>query len=234
MAGKSCAWIAACAAAVLLTSAHARAADWQAGGGEAWQKVMTAAKKEGTVVVTGPPQLTKELVEGFERDTGIKLDYVAGEARVTASRVVRELRANNVTIDVSLTGTAELPIAKEGFFEDEKSRLLLPGVTDTKNWAGGELTDAGWLIWIAQHAHAGDAVREAAKRFEGLMDIQTVGLVHQPVTGADGAENRAALLEAIEAGAEPRRERLIHGRPRQAAGVGRVGRRAPGRCRVRD
>jgi iron(III) transport system substrate-binding protein len=153
MAGKS--WIAASLAVVLLVSGNARAADWQTGGGEAWQKVMTAAKKEGAVVVTGPPQLTKELVAGFERDTGIKLDYVAGEARVTASRVVRELRANNVTIDISLTGTAELPVAKEGFFEDEKARLLLPGVTDSKNWANGELkwVDNDKKFMLQTHAY---------------------------------------------------------------------------------
>ena len=139
MINKSLGLLVAAFVVALTGGGFARAADWQAGAGQDWEKVLTAAKKEGTVVVTGPPQLTKELTEGFERDTGIKVDYVAGEARATASRVVRELRANNVTIDVSLTGTAELPVAKEGFFEDEKARLLLPGVIDTKNWDRDEL-----------------------------------------------------------------------------------------------
>ena len=72
-------------------------------------------------------------------------------------------------------------------------RLLLNGTTAVRthiNVGGG--IGASHVV----------AVREAAKRFEGLMDIQTVALVHQPVTGADGAENRAALLEAIEAGVD--------------------------------
>src|SRR4051812_1932251 len=114
-------------------------ADWQAGAGPEWQKVLAAAKKEGRIAVSGPPQLATAFTQAFARDTGIPVDYLGGEARATASRVVREVRAGNVTIDAFLTGTAELPQVKEGFFDDEKSRLLLPGVTDTKNWSGGEL-----------------------------------------------------------------------------------------------
>ncbi len=152
MTGK---YFALFAAALVIAASSVQAADWQAGAGPEWQKIMTAAKQEGSVVVTGPPQLTKDLVAGFERDTGIKLDYVAGEARVTASRVVRELRANNVTIDISLSGTAELPIAKEGFFEDAKARMLLPGVTDMKNWTGGELkwVDNDKKFMLQTHAY---------------------------------------------------------------------------------
>jgi ABC-type Fe3+ transport system substrate-binding protein len=175
-----------------------KAADWQAGAGPDWQKVLTAAKQEGTVVVTGPPQLTKEIVAGFERDTGIKLDYVAGEARATASRVVRELRANNVTIDVSLTGTAELPVAKEGFFEDEKVRLLLPGVTNTKNWAGGELK---WVDNTKQFMLQTHAYRSAIPYFnptilkpaemtswQKLLDPKLKGkiVVYDPRSGGPG------------------------------------------------
>jgi len=127
------------AALIMYGAPSAEAADWQAGAGPDWRKALAAAKAEGTVVVTGPPQLATALTEGFQRDTGIRVEYLGGEARTTASRVVRELRANNVTIDISLTGNAELPLAKEGFFEDDKARLLLPGVTDLKNWADGRL-----------------------------------------------------------------------------------------------
>jgi cytosine deaminase len=46
------------------------------------------------------------------------------------------------------------------------------------------------------------AVQEAAARFDGLMDIQTVALTSSPMLGADGAGNRAALAAAIEAGVD--------------------------------
>jgi cytosine deaminase len=46
------------------------------------------------------------------------------------------------------------------------------------------------------------AVKEAAARFDGLLDIQVVALTGSPMTGADGAANRRALEAAIEAGAD--------------------------------
>jgi len=47
-----------------------------------------------------------------------------------------------------------------------------------------------------------EAVRSAARRFDGLMDIEVVALTASPMTAAAGAGNRAALLAAIEAGVD--------------------------------
>ena len=52
------------------------------------------------------------------------------------------------------------------------------------------------------------AMQEARANFEGLVDIQLVALTHNPMTGTEGANNRAALLEAIEVGAD-----LVGGAP---------------------
>lgn len=46
------------------------------------------------------------------------------------------------------------------------------------------------------------AVHEARSQFDGLVDLQTVALVHSPLAGPDGAANRAALDEAVEAGVD--------------------------------
>jgi ABC-type Fe3+ transport system substrate-binding protein len=119
--------------------AEGRATDWQAGAGPEWQKILAAARKEGRIAIAGPPQLAAAFTQGFPRDTGIQVEYLGAEARQTASRVAREVRAGKSTIDAMLTGTVELPLVKEGFFEDQKARLMLPGVTDPKNWTGGEL-----------------------------------------------------------------------------------------------
>jgi cytosine deaminase len=45
------------------------------------------------------------------------------------------------------------------------------------------------------------AVQEAITEFTDLMDIQIVALTASPMTGPDGADNRAALLEAVSLGA---------------------------------
>jgi ABC-type Fe3+ transport system substrate-binding protein len=114
-------------------------ADWQAGAGADWQNILAAAKKEGQVAVAGPPELAGPVMEGFKRDTGIEVEFLGGETRERSSRVGREVRAGRVSIDFLFTGSVELPLVKEGYFEDEKARLMLPGVTEMKNWANGEL-----------------------------------------------------------------------------------------------
>jgi ABC-type Fe3+ transport system substrate-binding protein len=126
--------------AVLAAAAQpGRAADWQDGASAEWQNVLAAAKKEGRVVVAGPGELAGPLSEGFKRDTGIEVEFLGGETRDRSSRISREVRAGRVTIDFLFTGSVELPLVKEGFFDDEKAKLMLPGVTDAKNWNGGAL-----------------------------------------------------------------------------------------------
>ncbi len=46
------------------------------------------------------------------------------------------------------------------------------------------------------------AVKEAAARFDGLLDVQTVALTDFPMTGSDGAANRAALDAAVQEGVD--------------------------------
>ena len=46
------------------------------------------------------------------------------------------------------------------------------------------------------------AVKEAARRFDGLLDVQTVALTSSPMTGSEGAANRSALEAAIEEGVD--------------------------------
>ena len=46
------------------------------------------------------------------------------------------------------------------------------------------------------------AVQEAARSMGGLIDVQIVALTSSPMTGADGAGNRAALEAAVEAGVD--------------------------------
>jgi cytosine deaminase len=46
------------------------------------------------------------------------------------------------------------------------------------------------------------ALHEAREAMAGLLDVQLVALTSSPMTGADGAENRAALVEAVELGVD--------------------------------
>lgn len=46
------------------------------------------------------------------------------------------------------------------------------------------------------------SLQRAAQRFDGLIDVEIVALTASPMTGGDGADNRTALLRAIEAGVD--------------------------------
>ncbi len=117
----------------------ALAADWQAGAGPEWQKTLAAARQEGSVAISGPPQVAAKLSSAFKRDTGIELKYLGGPARTNESRMAREVRAHKLSVDATLSGMALLRLVKEGYFEDIRSHLMLPGVTDPKNWKDGGL-----------------------------------------------------------------------------------------------
>ncbi len=71
--------------------------------------------------------------------------------------------------------------------------LLVHGVTAVR-------THVNVLAHIG--AQAVVAVQEAAADFEGLLDVQIVALCGSPMTGVDGAQTRAALAAAIEAGVD--------------------------------
>jgi ABC-type Fe3+ transport system substrate-binding protein len=133
---------AVCAAGVAALAAltPAAAADWQAGAGPEWADVLVAAKREGKVVVIGHPVLARPFTEEFKRDTGIELEFLGSNPREISARVEREVRAGNLTVDVVLGGGSELlTLYPEGRLLPLKPQMMLPGLTDPKNWVNGRI-----------------------------------------------------------------------------------------------
>jgi ABC-type Fe3+ transport system substrate-binding protein len=133
------AWIAALLAGAFLFAGQSRAADWQAGAGADWQKLLTAGQKEGTVAVAGRGEMAQPMTEAFKRDTGITLDFLGGEGREQFTRLAREMRAGQVTIDIIFDGQSLIPFVNDGYIKAIKPQLLLPGVNDLKNWQNGKI-----------------------------------------------------------------------------------------------
>ncbi|HEY4134672.1 MAG TPA: extracellular solute-binding protein [Alphaproteobacteria bacterium] len=130
----------AAGALLLAVCLPAFAADWQDGAGPEWEKVLQAARQEGKVVVGGRADLGKPMSDAFKRDTGLTLDFLGGESRDISGRFIREVRSGNVIMDFMLGGAGNgIDLAKQGFLVPLKAQLMLPGVTDPKNWAGGRL-----------------------------------------------------------------------------------------------
>lgn len=132
-----------CALGLICAGAAVAADDWQAGAGEDWKKVLAAAKQEGKVVVMGPAPISKAISAGFEKDTGIQVVFVAGNPNEQATRMEREAKAGNMTVDVAIGGGIELlTMYLPGYLDPIAPRLLLPGVKNSANWIGGQIK---WL-----------------------------------------------------------------------------------------
>ena len=121
-------------AAGMLADRPALAQDWQANAPESWAKSLAAAKLEGQVVVAGRPEFAKELSEAFKKDTGVTAVFLEGEGREQLSRLAREIRANQVTIDLLMGGQSLLPFVKDGHLTPVRPQLVLPGVVDPAVW----------------------------------------------------------------------------------------------------
>ncbi len=115
----------------------ALAQDWQAGAGADWQQTLAAARKEGTLTLVGPPELGKPMSEGFKRDTGIEMEFLGLVGAAQVQRMTREYKSDQVTMDVIFSGAIVMPFQQ--YMEPWRPKLVLPGVTDPKNWVDGKL-----------------------------------------------------------------------------------------------
>lgn len=108
---------------------------WQ----ERWDKVLAGAKKEGTVVVLGPPGdlIRNAMVDGFKKAyPGIEVEYSGGRSAEQAVKLGTERDGGLYTADVFLGGptTANFQLKPMKALDPVRPALILPEVADTKNW----------------------------------------------------------------------------------------------------
>ncbi len=110
--------------------------------GQSWDALLAAAKVEGKVVVHGPPDpnARKELPARFKERFGIEMEYIGGNSAEFVSRLGAERAAGQYTVDAMLTGAdpAHPVLLTSGWLDAVKPALLLPEVTDGKNWKAGK------------------------------------------------------------------------------------------------
>jgi len=107
-----------------------------------WERLKEGAKREGKVVVAGVgfPGLRQGVIEGFQKAHGITVEYLALLGGETITRVDRETRAGNVTIDVAIGGTASCwTMAERGQIEEVSKLAVDPSLFDAAVWRGGNM-----------------------------------------------------------------------------------------------
>ncbi|HMF52162.1 MAG TPA: hypothetical protein VK603_26120 [Candidatus Saccharimonadales bacterium] len=106
---------------------------WQ----DEWEKTLTAAKKEGKVVVGIPPstELRREIEGAFKARFGFELELFPATGPQVANRVVTEGKAGVRYFDTFIFGSCTaVPLIKTGLFDQSENYMILPEVKDPKQW----------------------------------------------------------------------------------------------------
>ncbi|HLY64364.1 MAG TPA: extracellular solute-binding protein [Chloroflexota bacterium] len=119
-----------------------------------WDSVLAAAKKEGTVSLIGPTGDARRdsLTQPFQKQYGIQVDYLADDGAGIGPRVTAERGANKYLWDAVVTGTTTglINLGPLKMLDPLEPELMLPEVTDPKQWRGGaiEFVDAARQIMV--------------------------------------------------------------------------------------
>jgi iron(III) transport system substrate-binding protein len=109
---------------------------------QSWDGLVAAAKREGKVVVHGPPDpaARQDLPARFKDRFGIDVEYDGGNSAEFVSRLQSERLANQYNVDVMITGAdpAHPVLLSSGWLDAIKPALLLPEVTDGSKWKTGQ------------------------------------------------------------------------------------------------
>ncbi len=120
---------------------------WSQGGAgwqQKWDAAVSGAKKEGKVVVMGPPgdRVRKALVNGFTKAfPGVEIEYSGGRGGELSTKIKAERDAGIYSVDIVINGTS----TANAYFKPMKAldpiepQLILPEVLDLKKWRDNRL-----------------------------------------------------------------------------------------------
>jgi ABC-type Fe3+ transport system substrate-binding protein len=106
-----------------------------------WERTKEAAKREGSVVVAGPgeAQLRQAVTDGFQKAHGITVEYIGLSSGEMQTRVDREQRAGQPSIDVHIGGTTTCwNMAERGYIEPIAPEIVDPAVLNPAVWRDGK------------------------------------------------------------------------------------------------
>jgi len=107
-----------------------------------WNETLEAGKKEGNVVVLGPPEpgIRNDLIPKFTSRFGIPVEFLAGRGAEGAARVRTERQAGIYAIDVFLSTISVMShiLYPEKMLDPLKPMFTLPEVVDPAKWKMGK------------------------------------------------------------------------------------------------
>jgi len=109
-----------------------------------WERTVEAARKEGKVVVSVPTsaELRKEFESGFQKKfSGIELELSVARGASNINKIAEEQNAGVRNVDLHIGGTTSIVtgLLAPNLLEPILPSMLLPEVSDAKNWWGGHI-----------------------------------------------------------------------------------------------
>lgn len=110
-------------------------ADWEA----EWNRVLAAAKQEGTVAVLGPAgaEVREALATPFQEKYGITVEFSGGSNRDIVPRLRAERDAGKFLWDVRVGGAIYEGFIPLQALDPVPPALILPEVLEPRNWRSG-------------------------------------------------------------------------------------------------
>jgi len=183
---------------------------------EEWQRVLAAAKQEGKVAVVGPAgaEARKALSEPFEKKYGISVEFIGGSGSEMGARLKTERSAGQYLWDIFVGGTTTQieTLKKSGGLDPVTSALILPDVTEPKNWRGGKVEfadkDGKYVLVFTTLAKAPIFVNskladpKELKSYKDLLNPKWQGkiLVHDPRVSGPGQASFTFFYQNKELG----------------------------------
>ncbi len=106
-----------------------------------WDTTLSLAKKEGRVVVYGPPGADTRIamIEGFKKAyPGITLEWVSATGAEVAPKILGERRGGIYLVDIHMGGTTTILSSLKSIAVPIEPLIIHPEARDPKAWMGGK------------------------------------------------------------------------------------------------
>ena len=175
-----------------LVLAHLASGQTKPSSQEQWEKTLAEARKEGKVVVYGPPGATvrEALTQGFEKAfPGISVGFLGGSGAAIGPRVVTERRGGQYLVDVFVGSSVMLmnTLRPEKALDPLDRVLIFPEAQDPKAWRTKRLEfsdkERRWVVMMTGYVHLEVAVNSNLVRpddiraFKDLLDPKWKGKI---------------------------------------------------------
>jgi iron(III) transport system substrate-binding protein len=193
--------------------AAAPAAPASAGWEKAWTDLIDAAKKEGSLILSGPPtpDVRQRVPAVFKERFGIEVEYLGGRTGDLLTRVESERAAGQYTLDAMIAGAQSMYTRAYGnkILDPIPPALVHPEASDGGKWTTGKLwfmdPENQYVLRITNNASHSITVNteyidpSQIKLWKDLLSPQYKGKItaHDPTVSGAGWPPAAYLMKML-------------------------------------